>query len=136
MMFNLRTHHALKLLVYLAAHNDGGRLTIDTLAEETGISRSFLGKIVQLLAKKEYLRTKKGPNGGVDLRRPPEEISIVDVLDDLGELETGSNGDNACCTIEQIDRCIMEEFITNFVANVIEEKTLNDLTDRMVETSS
>lgn len=135
-MFNLKTHHALKLLVYLAAHVDDGRHTIDQLAEETGISRSFLGKIVQLLAKKRYLRTKKGPSGGVALRRPPEEISIVDVLDDLGELDPGPAPDKPCCTIEQIDRCIMEEFIANFVANVIEDKTLKDLSERMVDPSS
>lgn len=135
-MFSLRTHYALKLLVFLAVQESDELFTVDVLAEKTGVPRSFLGKIVQSLGKKGYLTTKKGPSGGVTLRQNPSDVSITDVLEDLGELQPQLSTDKACCKIEAFDNCIMEQFISDFITKVIEEKSLSDIAEDLVATSS
>jgi len=52
----------------------------DTLSKELGISKSFLAKILQSLAKKEVLNSYKGINGGFALKKAPHEINMLEVF--------------------------------------------------------
>lgn len=52
----------------------------ETLSKELSISKSFLAKILQALAKKEILNSYKGINGGFTLNKKPEEINMLDVF--------------------------------------------------------
>jgi Rrf2 family protein len=135
-VFNLRTHYALKLLVYLALQYNDDYHTIDDLAEQTGIPRSFLGKIVQKLASAQFLETRKGPRGGVKLNHPPEAIRIVDVLEELGELHPGLDPEDACHAMETFDNCVMELFVDGFISSVLEDRTLAELSEQLVESPS
>lgn len=135
-MFNLKTHYSLKLLGFLSVRYDGKLFTIDELADQTGIPRSFLGKIVQSLGKQGYLRTKKGPNGGVTLNKSPAEIPIADLLEDLGELQPIANDNNTCCSMKAIDDCVMDSLISDFVTDVLDDRTLEDLSQELADKSS
>jgi len=52
----------------------------ETLSRELTISKSFLAKILQALAKKEILKSFKGVNGGFLLNRDPKDINMLDVM--------------------------------------------------------
>lgn len=52
----------------------------ETLSRELSISKSFLAKILQALAKKEILKSFKGVNGGFVLNREPKNISMLEVM--------------------------------------------------------
>lgn len=52
----------------------------ETLSKELAISKSFLAKILQALAKAEVLRSYKGVNGGFALNKDPKDINMLDVL--------------------------------------------------------
>jgi len=52
----------------------------ETLSRELSISKSFLAKILQALAKKEILNSYKGINGGFTLKKKPEDINMLDVF--------------------------------------------------------
>jgi len=49
----------------------------DTLSRELSISKSFLAKILQSLAKAEILNSYKGVNGGFALKKDPKEIDML-----------------------------------------------------------
>ncbi|MFA6136460.1 MAG: Rrf2 family transcriptional regulator [Sulfurimonas sp.] len=52
----------------------------ETLSLELSISKSFLAKILQALAKDGILKSYKGVNGGFSLARTPKEINMLEVM--------------------------------------------------------
>ena len=58
-----------------------GRLAAAEIATRQGLSPSFVGKIVGSLARAGILETRRGASGGVQLGRPPRDISILEVVE-------------------------------------------------------
>ena len=52
----------------------------ETLSRELSISKSFLAKILQALARKKILKSFKGVNGGFVLNQDPKDINMLDVM--------------------------------------------------------
>jgi Rrf2 family nitric oxide-sensitive transcriptional repressor len=73
------TDFALRLLLRLAAEPDAHRNT-EALAQEIGVPRNHIHKIVQSLTEAGLVRTLRGARGGVRLARPPAEISLGAVV--------------------------------------------------------
>jgi len=72
---------------------------VKNIAEESEIPTHFLAKILQQLARKGFLRSSKGPTGGFALRRAPDDITlleIVDAIDGLAEYERCPSGITEC----------------------------------------
>lgn len=73
------TDYSLRVLIYLAARPDV-RSTVGEIAEAFDISAHHLTKVVHLLGKHGWLSNVRGKGGGMELARPPEEISIGAVV--------------------------------------------------------
>ena len=89
----------------------GQRMTVKNLACCTGISQSYLSKIIQILVKKGFVQSKRGYTGGMLLVRPAEEISlkeIVEAMEDTKRMPSCLMGMNICGGI-----CPMHEFWKN-----------------------
>lgn len=69
--------HSVAMLAGLSA---GEVLSAAALAEFHGVSPSYLLKHLQSLSRAGLLATAPGPKGGYQLGRPPEEISLLDVI--------------------------------------------------------
>lgn len=54
---------------------------VQVVAECTGISPSYLSKVMQRLAQKGLVIAKRGKNGGVVLARPACEITLYDLAE-------------------------------------------------------
>jgi len=52
----------------------------ETLSRELTISKSFLAKILQALAKNDILNSYKGVNGGFALKKKPLDINMLEVF--------------------------------------------------------
>jgi Rrf2 family transcriptional regulator, nitric oxide-sensitive transcriptional repressor len=77
------TDFGLRALMRLAADYPGppGRhLSTEALAGELAISRNHLVKVMQALAEAGFVRTLRGPKGGVALAVPPGEIRLGAVV--------------------------------------------------------
>ncbi|MFP5478509.1 MAG: Rrf2 family transcriptional regulator [Alphaproteobacteria bacterium] len=102
MRLTLFTDYGLRLLMRLAANPDRGFSTA-VLAQEFGVSRHHLTKIVQRLAQAGYVTTRRGGGGGAMLARPAAEIrlgALVRLLEDgqaLVECLAPGGGD---CTLD------------------------------------
>ena len=57
----------------------GAYYSTRTISEEFDFSIHHVAKIVQKLARAGLLDTSRGGQGGIRLKKPPEEISIYDV---------------------------------------------------------
>ncbi|BBL72646.1 Rrf2 family transcriptional regulator [Methylogaea oryzae] len=77
MQLTKHTDYALRVLIYLAEQPEA---TIGQMAEHYQISRNHLVKVVHALARKGFVATTRGKNGGVKLARTAALIGIGDVV--------------------------------------------------------
>jgi Rrf2 family protein len=66
--------------VLLAALPGGALLSGNALAEFHGVSESYLLKHLQALVRSGLFESVPGPKGGFRLARPPEAVSVLDIV--------------------------------------------------------
>lgn len=69
------TDYGFRMLMRMASAPDRAFSTAE-LAEEFGLSRNHLAKIMQRLAQGGIIATRRGSGGGASLARPAEEIRL------------------------------------------------------------
>lgn len=74
-------------------------VSVASIAEEKKLSSSYLERLFSQLKKAGLVTSIRGPQGGYSLSRPPEEISIGEVLMALeGEMELSCcDGEDSAC---------------------------------------
>ncbi len=83
MRLSHKADYGLRLVMELARVYPGGRLPTYEVAKRQNIPEPFLAKIVAELSQSGILDSKRGMRGGIRLARPPEEITLFDVVDAL-----------------------------------------------------
>ncbi len=89
-MLNRETQYAIRTLIALSESSETF-VSTRNLAEQLGIPYFFLSKILQKLVRRGLVDSRKGLGGGVRLRRPPEEITglmVLEAVDDTEFLES------------------------------------------------
>lgn len=76
------TDYSLRVLIHLGTHTDT-LSTVGAIAEEHGISRHHLTRVVHQLGLKGYIETVRGKGGGIRLARQPDQIRIGNVVRDM-----------------------------------------------------
>jgi Rrf2 family nitric oxide-sensitive transcriptional repressor len=77
--------YALQAVLRLAGHGNA-RTPASELADELGIPRNYLAKVLQRLARAGMLRSSRGPGGGYRLTVPPESLTVAQVVAPFQEL--------------------------------------------------
>jgi Rrf2 family transcriptional regulator, nitric oxide-sensitive transcriptional repressor len=93
------TDYSLRALVYVGIC-EGTQCSITDVAEAFSISRNHVMKVVQNLGRLGYLETRRGRGGGIQLKRPPEEIIVGDVVrktENFGLVECLPPRKGHCC---------------------------------------
>jgi Rrf2 family protein len=85
-MFSQTVEYALRAVVYLAYEAPDARTTAQ-IAAATKVPKDYLSKILQGLAKRNIVTTQRGVGGGVSLAKPPEELTILDVVNAVEPIE-------------------------------------------------
>ncbi|BAF70235.1 MULTISPECIES: Rrf2 family transcriptional regulator [unclassified Nitratiruptor] len=131
MLFTRATEYALLALVVIA--KEERPLGTDYLSRRLNISRSFLAKILQALAKQDILKSYKGASGGFQLARPANQLSIKEIstaAEGKGVNIFDCSSDQACCPSNKGDFCTLWPFLNKLQTRVddfLEELTLQDL---------
>ncbi|MDD5469137.1 MAG: Rrf2 family transcriptional regulator [Anaerolineales bacterium] len=81
MQITRQADYAVRAVAYLARLGLERRAATSQIAKEQKIPPSFLAKIVSQLSVAGLLQTSRGARGGVALARPPEEISLLEVVE-------------------------------------------------------
>jgi Rrf2 family protein len=71
---------AIHSVTMLTALSPEGVLSAAALAEFHGVSQSYLLKHLQALSRAGIVETVPGPKGGYRLARPPQRISLLDIV--------------------------------------------------------
>jgi Rrf2 family iron-sulfur cluster assembly transcriptional regulator len=88
--------YAVTASAYLASRDDGEYHMVGEIARVNSLSPSYLSKILQRLAQKNILDSRRGAKGGYRLRRPASQISLSEVVSASRRAET----DPLPCMIE------------------------------------
>ncbi|HDO28205.1 MAG TPA: Rrf2 family transcriptional regulator [Bacteroidetes bacterium] len=88
MIFSRSTEYAIRAMVYLAVNSSPNRhFGVKKIAEEMGFPEHYLGKVLQLLARKNIISSVKGPNGGFCVDNEVMNISLLKIIDTMDGLE-------------------------------------------------
>jgi len=80
-MLSHTSKYAIRALIYLELYSrPEKKVGIKEVSGELDIPSPFLGKILQVLVKQDFLNSTKGPNGGFYLKRPAIDITLMEVI--------------------------------------------------------
>jgi len=117
----------------LAQHYGQGPIALKDIAERQEISEHYLEQLVAILRKNGLVKSVRGAQGGYLLARPPQEITVGEILrvlegpigptdcvaDDAGE--AGCSRMDAC-----VSRLVWQK-IRESINSVIDSITLEDM---------
>lgn len=82
-LFSKKCEYALQALHLLAESHEGGTLSAEQIAQRLDIPKEFISKILQSLAKSGFVNSQRGNTGGFKLGRNPEDISLMDIVENI-----------------------------------------------------
>lgn len=91
--------YTVRTMLHLAAQPAGAIVQISEISKQWDIPENFLRKIVQALAKSSLILSRRGIGGGIELARPAENITLLEVV----EAAAGKLALNKC--LVQPGRC-------------------------------
>lgn len=126
------TDYAIRVLLHVGARDEGARSSVTEIAQVYGISKDHLKKVVQDLSQTGLLTAVRGRNGGLQLGRPADQITIGEIV---RRTETGFElvDCSSCivapaCTLPRILREALQAFMS-----VLDRYTLADILSRKVD---
>lgn len=133
MIFSLTAEYALRAVVHLATA-DGVTQITPRIAESTKIPSNYLSKVLQALRKKGVVNGSRGSGGGFTLNRPPEEITVLEVINAVDPIKRicscplgiPSHGSNLCALHKKLDDAIAhleQTFGDSTIADILANPT-------------
>ncbi len=131
MLLTKKSEYALLSLVSIARSNSPKN--VDVLSRELNIPKSFLAKIMQNLAKNDIVISHRGVNGGFVLKKPYDEITILEITT-VAEEKIPSvfecSPSIASCPSDVGNACSIWPLLNNLQGKInifLEELTLKDI---------
>jgi len=112
--------YAIRALIHMAHKPIGTTFMRSELATECEIPDSFLGKILQNLAKSEILTSERGKKGGFKVAKDTAQITVYDIISAI-------EGDIA------LNKCIFDEDFCSLVHSCTAHIMWGDIQDNLVE---
>lgn len=124
------SRYAVTATAYLASRPDGDYHMVGKIARVGNLSPSYLSKILQRLAQHKILDSRRGAKGGYRLSRPPETITLSEIVAASRRADT----DPMPCMIEARDcdcatPCAMHDFVAETEEAMLRRLTRTTLAD-------
>lgn len=131
MKLSTKGRYGVKAAVDLAIHYGKEHISIKSIAERQNVSECYLEQLFAQLRKAGIIKSIRGAYGGYTLSRPPQEITVYDVIDVLeGAIEISDCIEDTSCT--NIDCCatrLLWVRIKESIDSVLKSTTLGDMVD-------
>ena len=127
MKVSTKGRYALRMLLDLSIHQDGGYVSLSDICSRQDISKKYLEQIVSMLSKDGLLRTNRGNRGGYMLTKPVDKYTVGDIL----RATEGSLAPVSYLDYQAENECSTEENMTHYVWQglyEIENKYLDSIT--------
>ncbi len=131
MLLTRASEYALLSLILISKSDEPK--DVDTLSKQLDISRSFLAKVLQSLARDGILKSYKGARGGFIIEQNLEDISlrrVIEVVEKKPLVVFECSSSQSQCPSHKGDFCMIWPFLHKFQLKVDEffdELTLKDI---------
>ncbi|MBI5870516.1 MAG: Rrf2 family transcriptional regulator [Actinobacteria bacterium] len=122
MEISRQADYAIRAILDLARIPEGELTQTREIAHRQEIPEKYLPTIVRTLARSGLIRTLRGSHGGISLARPPEEITLRDVVEAIDgpillnrcQIRPGecSVGDSGVCSLHEFWKKMVDEIRT------------------------
>lgn len=122
--------YALRICAYLAGKFSKGPISLTQITNKLFIPKSFASKIVFKLRKSNLIGTVQGKYGGIFLKKDPELVSVLDVLEAMNYNSTVNEClvNPAICPL--VNLCKIHRFFEEqeaIILNNFRQKKLSEL---------
>ena len=83
MMFSTKSEYGVRVMIQLGRRHGGGPVSLNEVAEAEQLPLAYLEQLVARLRKAELVSSTRGAHGGYELARPPETITMAEVVQAL-----------------------------------------------------
>ena len=133
MKLSTRGRYGARFMLDLSLQYGQGPVLLRELAERQGLSAKYLDQLAGNLRSAGLLKSKRGVGGGVMLAKPPQQISLLEVVEAVeGALSlVGCVAHPAGCPRSQ--KCVTFEVweeLAQAMRNILSKITLADLARR------
>jgi Rrf2 family protein len=80
MKLSTKSRYGTRAVLDIALHVQGGPVKLNDIAARQGVSKKYLGQIINQLLAAGILESIRGPRGGYIMGRPPEQTSVGDII--------------------------------------------------------
>lgn len=80
MLLSKSCEYGMRAVLFIAFAKEDNYIPIKEISDELGIPHHFLTKILQKLTAAELLKSMKGPNGGVQLKKDSKNIQLLEIV--------------------------------------------------------
>ncbi|HNR04943.1 MAG: Rrf2 family transcriptional regulator [Clostridiaceae bacterium] len=131
MILSTKGRYGLKIMYELALNYGEGPMPLKEVAQRQQLSETYLEQLIAHLKKAGLVRSIRGAQGGYELIRKPEEISVGEIIRTLeGPLapsECVMDDEPECSKAENCVTRLIWEKIMEGINNVVDSITLNDM---------
>ncbi|MBY9006371.1 MAG: Rrf2 family transcriptional regulator [Candidatus Lokiarchaeota archaeon] len=82
-IFSDKINYGILALFELGKNYHKSHIQIKEISKEQNIPKSYLEQLLVLLKKSELVESIRGAQGGYKLKRPPNQIQIIDIIEAL-----------------------------------------------------
>ena len=118
MKLSAQEEYGLRCLLRLGREGEGASLTISELSQREGITAPNVAKLMRVLRRAGYVLSTRGKEGGYTLARPPEEISVLEVVQALDGV-VGQEGKEAGGIWEEGVEALRATFRATSIADIV-----------------
>jgi Rrf2 family protein len=100
-IFSKKCEYGLQAVLYLSTIEEGTTAPAEEISKKLNIPKEFVSKILQSLALKKIVGSKKGNSGGFFLGKPASEIKLIEIVEAIDGLSLFQNcvlGFPNCCS--------------------------------------
>ncbi len=80
MKLSTRSRYGTRMMLDLAQHYDEGPVQIGNVSKRENISVKYLEQLIIPLKKANFIKSIRGPKGGHMLAKPPEAITVGEIV--------------------------------------------------------
>jgi Rrf2 family protein len=126
MQITRQADYAVRAILFLSKLSNGGRAPTSQIAQDREIPPSFLAKIISQLSVAGLVHTSRGARGGVSLSRPPNNITLLEVIEAIDGpicLNDCVNDPLTCCFS---DTCVVHDVWVSAQTDLIDRLSAID----------
>ena len=124
MKLTTKGRYAVTAMLDLALHSVTNPITLSDISDRQSLSLSYLEQLFARLKKNQLVSSTRGPGGGYQLAKAPEQIMVAEVIMEVDEAidATGCRGSQDC---QKGSMCLahhlwldLSESIYNYLNNI------------------